>query len=300
MENITETFREAVAYNPLQTLWDLRFGWEDVLRSPLWPVLSSVTFYFICILPFTVVDLYGKNWQWIQKYKIQPEKEVTAPLVMKAVIQTAWNQVLYILPATIAQYLWTPPTPLPPTAPSMWEFTWQMIAMLIIFDFQYFVWHMMHHKSRFLYKCFHSLHHQYNSPFSWVTQYLHPWELITVGFFTTVNPWIFKCHPLTTWIWNYLNIVISVEAHHGFDFPFGGHKWIPFGLWGGAIQHDMHHMKPMTNFQPYMTHWDRLFKSYWPGTRAGGYKSEELLKFERVHRERRSAKNSITNGRKID
>ncbi|CAH1254257.1 CH25H [Branchiostoma lanceolatum] len=247
--------------NVLQPVWDfVRQGpWgEDALRSPLFPVVMSVVFYFSCILPFMIVDLWGKEWHWTKKYKIQPDKEVTWPMVRNTMVITFWNHLLYVLPSAVGQYIYTPPTPLPPVSPGLWEFTWHIVASLIIFDFQYFVWHWLHHKVRFLYKHFHALHHQYHSPFSWVTQYLHPWELITVGILTTINPWLFDSHCFTIWVYMLISIAISVEAHCGFVLPWSPMNWVPFGLWGGAVKHDLHHQRPYSNFEPFFCIWDRL------------------------------------------
>jgi cholesterol 25-hydroxylase len=268
----------------LQGIWDLRLGREEFFSSPLFPVILSITFYFSLCTPFMICDLYGKNWNWIQKYKIQPDFNVTTAHCFDALSVTFWNHVLFILPAACAQWVWTPPTPMPELAPTLLEFFWHQFAGLLIFDFQYFVWHWTHHKIRFLYKHVHAIHHRYHAPFSWVTQYLHPWELITVGFLTTTNTWFFDCHPLTTWSYMMVSIIASVEAHIGFDFPFAL-NYITFGFFGGAPKHDMHHYKPMTNFEPFFNHFDRLFDTFCPVMRAGGIKPKELLDYERKQKE---------------
>lgn len=69
----------------LQPIWDtIRDGREDYIGSPLFPVFISVTFYFVAVLPFMIIDLYGKKWYWVQKYKIQPSKEVRPYSLMHA------------------------------------------------------------------------------------------------------------------------------------------------------------------------------------------------------------------------
>lgn len=68
---------------------------------------------------------------------------------------------------------------------------------------------------KFFYRWIHSVHHEYHSPFSWVTQYLHPWELIITGAGTTFMPWVFNSHCLTIWSFMLLNIIVSVESHMG-------------------------------------------------------------------------------------
>lgn len=285
-ENITVGHAAAPdKHRLLQPIWDLRLGREDMFASPLFPVVLCVGFFFSVCIPFMVMDLWGKNWKWVQKYKIQSNLEVTPEQVWDAMSLTIWNQVLYILPAAVAQWIWTPPTDLPDLAPTAFEFFWHQAAAFLIFDFQYFVWHWSHHKIRFLYKYIHSLHHKYHSPFVWVTQYLHPWELITVGFLTTTNTWFFDCHPMTIWSYMILSIVVSVEAHIGYDFPFTLNNIVPFGIFGGAPKHDMHHLKPLTSFSPFFNHWDKLFGLHCPPMKAGGVKPQALLDYERQQRE---------------
>ena len=272
----------------LQPVWDLRLGYEEYVGSPMFPIIMSVVFYFLLVTPFTIIDLYGKDWAWVKKYKIQPDAEVTWPQIRKAVILTLWNHVLYILPISLAQWVWQPNLPLPKLAPSLFEFCWHQFGALVVFDFMYYVWHWYHHRNRWLYRHIHSVHHQYYVCNSWVTQYLHPWELISVGFFTTIIPLMFKFHPITNYSFLLLNIIVSTEDHIGFDFPLMPHRWAPF--WGGAVKHDMHHQKPLTNFQPHFETWDRLFGTYCPGVQAGGHKPKELLQWEEKQRERNAAR----------
>jgi len=273
-------------YRVMQPIWNLFLKYEVYTSSPLFPIINSVLFYFITVLPWMICDLYGKNW-WIQKYKIQAEKEVTGAQVWKAVMLTFWNHVMYILPLSVAQWVYQPNAVLPPLAPTVWELIWQPFAAIAIFDIEYFIWHSTHHKVRWLYRHVHSVHHQYSSPSSWVTQYLHPWELISVGVFSTTSPWIIGCHPLTEVWFQMFAILASVEAHIGYDMPFAMHKWFPF--WAGCPHHDMHHEKPLTNFSPFYTYWDRIFGSYCPGKSAGGVKTKALLDWEKSEKEKRFA-----------
>lgn len=64
--------------------------------------------------------------------------------------QTMWvtfmNHVLYILPASIAQWVWQPPTPLEPIAPTLFDYVWQLLACWLLFDTYYGVIHALFHK----------------------------------------------------------------------------------------------------------------------------------------------------------
>jgi len=146
----------------LQPLWDLRLLNEPAVASPLFPVVLGVAFYFACMLPFTLVDLLAADWPCVRRYKIQPGRRVSWPAVRHAVALTLWNHVLYILPVSVAQCVWMPDTRLPAVAPGLCEFVWQHAAALVVFDAEYYAWHYLHHRIRWLYRHVHSVHHQYS------------------------------------------------------------------------------------------------------------------------------------------
>jgi len=162
--NFTATLFEAEPgqFRLLQPVWDLFLGRRWVVASPLFPIVLTVGFYFVCMLPFTLMDLFGSEWKWVQKHKIQPHRVVTWPAVRNAVVLTLWNHVLYILPVSVAQCVWTPNTELPTVAPRLWELSWQLLAALVLFDAEYYAWHYLHHRIRWLYRHVHSVHHQYS------------------------------------------------------------------------------------------------------------------------------------------
>ncbi|XP_029108948.1 cholesterol 25-hydroxylase-like protein 2 [Scleropages formosus] len=243
----------------LQPIWDyLHTNHESTLRSPLFPVLLSVSTYLILVALFTVVDVLAPYCPSINRYKIHPDKPVTWTDIWRTLGLTTYNHLVYIFPATVGQWLWRPPIPLPKEAPTLSEFLLGILGCTILFDFQYYLWHLLHHKIGWLYRTFHAIHHQYNEPFSLVTQYLSAWELFSVGFWTTLDPLLLQCHCMTTWGFMLFNIWISTDDHCGYDFPWSLHNLVPFGLWGGSVKHDAHHQKPNTNFAPFFSHWDWL------------------------------------------
>ncbi|CAB1458901.1 unnamed protein product [Pleuronectes platessa] len=156
----------------------------------------------------------------------------------------------------------TPQGPRGKQAPFLMELTAGVIGNLLLFDFQYFIWHLLHHRIRWLYVTFHAIHHNFTSPFALTTQCLGGWELITVGFWTTLNPVILRCHLLTTWAFMVVHVYVSIEDHCGYDFPWSTSRLIPFGIYGGPSKHDVHHQKPNTNFAPHFCHWDKIFGTY--------------------------------------
>lgn len=243
----------------LQPLWDyLLQNHHNFLRSPPFPAILSVTTYFILVGFYTMLDLLAPTWPCINRYRLHPDRPVTWPNIWTTLGVTVYNHVFYIFPATVAQWLWRPPTLLPREAPTFLSFVLGILGCMVLFDFQYYLWHLLHHQIPWLYRTFHAIHHQYNQTFSLVTQYLSGWELFSVGFWTTVDPILLQCHCLTAWSFMVFNVYISVEQHCGYVFPWAMHNLVPFGLWGGTPKHDAHHQRPGTNFAPYFSHWDWL------------------------------------------
>ncbi|XP_041132190.1 cholesterol 25-hydroxylase-like protein 2 [Polyodon spathula] len=243
----------------LQPFWDyLHTNYHDTLRSPLCPIILSVSTYFILVALYTVLDVLAQRWHCINKYRIHPEKPVTWKKIWRTLGLTTYNHLVFIFPASVCQWYWRPPTPLPKEAPSLSQFMFGILACTILFDCQYYLWHILHHKIKWLYSTFHAIHHEFSEPFSLATQYLSAWELISVGFWATANPILLHCHCLTAWVFMMFTVWISTEDHCGYDFPWSLHNLVPFGLWGGALKHDLHHQKPTTNFAPFFSHWDWL------------------------------------------
>ncbi|XP_007906288.1 cholesterol 25-hydroxylase-like protein 1, member 1 [Callorhinchus milii] len=261
MKNVTNLLTAYPCSNPvLQTVWDyVRFNHEATVRSPTFPVFLAFSSYLTFCTPFTLIDLMGERLPFLYKHKIQKEKYPSLRLMAQCIWQAVFNHLVYIFPAVIINWFWRPPSPLPDTAPTFAEFLVGILSCLLVFDFQYYFWHKLHHNNRWLYKTFHAIHHNHVSPFSWSTQYLGGWELLTVGFWSNTTPLLFKCHPLTTWGFMLISIWMSVEDHVGYDLPWAFNKILPLGLCGGASAHDMHHQKPNTNYAPFFTHMDRLF-----------------------------------------
>uniref|UniRef100_A0A672QKN7 Cholesterol 25-hydroxylase like 1, tandem duplicate 1 n=1 Tax=Sinocyclocheilus grahami TaxID=75366 RepID=A0A672QKN7_SINGR len=206
-------------YAYINSVADLdRWSWGKrrhftLVSSPFFPVLLAFSSYVIFSVPFTILDVLGEISP-LFKYKIQKERLLPTP-------------------------------PLPAFAPTVWELIAGGLGVVLIFDAQYFFWHLVHHKNPHLYRWVYAIHHDYISPFSWSTQHLSVVELMTVGFWSNIDPILLKCHPLTIWT---LTVLWKTS-----------HLVVPFGLLGGAMAHDIHHQKPSSNFAPFFSHWDRFF-----------------------------------------
>ncbi|KAM4038466.1 cholesterol 25-hydroxylase-like protein 1, member 1 [Anomaloglossus baeobatrachus] len=243
----------------LQPFWDYilaEFG--GPVTSPAFPVLLAFSGFVCFSLPFAIIDILGERCQFFYQYKIQKDKQPTIRMMIFCVWRAVINHVIYVFPVVFLNWLWMPPVFLPVSAPSICTLLGEVLGCLLLFDLQYFIWHVLHHKNLWLYKKVHAIHHEYVAPFSWSSQNLSGYELMTVGFWSTMNPLQLGCHPLTSWTCNLISIWMSVDDHIGYNFPWSLHRIFPLGLYGGALAHDMHHQKPGTNFAPFFRHWDLI------------------------------------------
>ncbi|KAG7280083.1 hypothetical protein CRUP_018039 [Coryphaenoides rupestris] len=242
----------------LQTPWDLVLGYERLLGSPFFPVLFSIGVYLLFCLPFVLLDCVSR-WapSFVRRYKLQPQSTVSWDGVSRCLARTLYNHLVYILPTTVLHWYWRPVN-LPREAPSVPGLIWGVLACLLLFDLQYFVWHFLHHKIPWLYRTFHKVHHTFTVTSALTTEHSGAWEMMSLGFFAAINPYMLGCHPLTELAFFVLNIWLSVEDHCGYDLPWATHRLVPWGLYGGAPHHDLHHLTFSSNYAPYFTHWDRL------------------------------------------
>ncbi|XP_006272308.3 cholesterol 25-hydroxylase [Alligator mississippiensis] len=245
----------------LQFFWDIVKEKEPLVRSPYFPALFSFTAYMTFCLPYVALDFLSTKIPTLRRYKIQPQSYPTLEMMVPCVLRSVYHHMVLIFPVTVAHWYWRP-VHLPVLAPELPKLLLDVTVCLLLFDFQYFLWHLLHHKVSWLYKTFHKVHHKHVSTFALTAQYSSVWELLSLGFFAAINPVMLKCHPLTEMIFFLINIALSVEDHSGYDFPWSTHRLVPFGLYGGAPHHDLHHLKFRSNYAPYFTHWDKLFGTF--------------------------------------
>jgi methylsterol monooxygenase len=142
--------------------------------------------------------------------------------------------------------------------------------------FHYFVHRAMHWGP--LYKHIHKIHHEYQAPFGLTAEYAHTAEVLVLGqgFFIGPMTWClmlnngvfdavfgagakdtYALHVLSMMVWMCVRLILTVDDHSGFDFPWSLHNWLP--VWGGADFHDYHHMAFLGNYSSTFRHWDWIF-----------------------------------------
>jgi len=258
----------------LQSAWNyLTKGWlADYTNHAVFPGALSILWYFLSVLPCAILDILSPKWA--SSFKIQQDKRAKAGSWRLTIGETLKHHILYIFPNVVFQYMVKGPwlyrdnrnkfclykcdgrdDLFPELAPTLTVLLVETITCLILFDAFFHYWHRIHHLSRLLYKHVHSIHHQFNSPFVWVTQYAHTLELFTVSILSILPPFAIGAHPMSEWAFLMVAVSASVDAHTGYDFSLLDKV---SSLWGGSIHHDKHHQNPRTNFQPFFTWFDEF------------------------------------------
>uniref|UniRef100_A0A8C4NLY0 Cholesterol 25-hydroxylase like 1, tandem duplicate 1 n=1 Tax=Eptatretus burgeri TaxID=7764 RepID=A0A8C4NLY0_EPTBU len=128
------------------------------------------------------------------------------------VVHTLLLTLFFVIPASVLQSGLRAQIELPSRAPTILEIVTGLMASLLLFDAQYFVWHCLHHACPGLYRSVHAKHHQVLQPFAWSTQFMSPYELFATGLWTAMDPIVLGLHPLTGLLFSILNVYLSVEV----------------------------------------------------------------------------------------
>uniref|UniRef100_A0A3B4C2G8 Fatty acid hydroxylase domain-containing protein n=1 Tax=Pygocentrus nattereri TaxID=42514 RepID=A0A3B4C2G8_PYGNA len=234
-----------------QPLWDyLVFHHYSLVSSPFFPLMLTFSSYFLFSCPFAILDLLGEQ----------------SPAFYGYMMLVYWSEILQGYKCSLRCYFYICYL-VSPQCFVQFLLDYNLLCLVVgallwgawCLDTQYFFWHVAHHKNSHLYKWVYAIHHYYISPFFWSIEHLSAVEVMTVGFWSNLDPLLLQCHPLTTWTLTVFSIWLSVEDHIGYDLPWTPSRLVPFGLLGGALAHDLHHQKPSSNFAPFFSHWDRLF-----------------------------------------
>lgn len=197
----------------------------------------------------------------MQKYKVQPTKQIDSAMLIKCMKALLFSQFCVQLPLQLgfhpmAEWLGmrTYQVPFPTVSVMIIQ-----VVLFMLFEDAYHYWmHRALHYGPF-YKYIHKQHHEFQSPFGIAAEYAHPIETVLLGVGTIGGPLLYvaatgNLHLITVFVWLTVRLLQTVDAHSGYDFPVSFRNWMPF--WAGADFHDHHHMVFLGNYSSSFRFWD--------------------------------------------
>ncbi|RKO82890.1 fatty acid hydroxylase superfamily-domain-containing protein, partial [Blyttiomyces helicus] len=218
------------------------------------PVLTYWTFstflYAMSVFKITSVELHRIPTD----QKLRPANRVTVSKVLRTVAMQHAIQIM----ASYAVAVLTRPSNI--DAWRMESLLWVLVkigvGMLMMDAWQYWM-HRWFHTNRYLYKTFHSIHHELTVPFAYGALYNHPLEGILLDMVGGGVPSVvLNMHPWTSALFFSFATLKTVDDHCGYTLP-----WDPLQrlFRNNAAYHDRHHWGKGIRYnysQPFFTHWD--------------------------------------------
>ncbi|KAG0721987.1 Fatty acid hydroxylase domain-containing protein 2 [Chionoecetes opilio] len=185
---------------------------------------------------FMLLDL--ALWpEQVRQYKVQPGTNEPVPTwaLIKCVLVANFNQVVLSVPFLWGCYhlMLLKGEVLSPVLPSLPSVVFDILVSLIPKEITFYYFHrLLHH--RWLYKYFHKMHHEWQSPVGVVGDYTHPLEHILVTMIPLmVGPLLLGSHLVTIWVLAALASIGTIINHCGYHLP----------LLPSPEYHDYHHLK---------------------------------------------------------
>ncbi|XP_072179030.1 methylsterol monooxygenase 1-like [Diadema setosum] len=239
-------------------------------------ILHFISYFLICTPSFLFQFL-----PFMEKYKIQREKPVTAANEWKCLRLILASQIFIQAPFFVGAYYFCELTNMPfsyEAMPRWYTILAQCFGCLVVEDtWHYFMHRALHHRS--IYKYIHKIHHNFQSPFGMVAEYAHPLETMILGMGTMWGMLLFANHLIFLWVWMFVRLIETIDVHSGYDIPLNPMHLIPF--YGGAKFHDFHHMNFTGNYSSTFTWWDKIFGTDSQFNEYYKKKEEEELKKEK-------------------
>jgi len=237
--------------------------WGTQIETPdMGLVLGPIIVYWVFATYLFIIETL--DLKILESYKInppsRPPNRVSVPHVISRVL------LQHLIQMTVAfLFVWLAPRDLERQMEDVGTILIKMVVGAFMLDAYQYWMHRLFHRNKFLYKHFHSIHHEVTAPYAYGALYNHPVEglcMDTIGGGLPVL--LLDMHPWTATLFACIATMKTVNDHCGYMFP-----WDPLHLvfHNNAAYHDVHHWGKGIKYnfsQPFFTIWDDLGGTLYP------------------------------------
>eukprot|EP01059_Diplonema_ambulator_P025944 TRINITY_DN43074_c0_g1_i1.p1 TRINITY_DN43074_c0_g1~~TRINITY_DN43074_c0_g1_i1.p1 ORF type:complete len:308 (+),score=18.63 TRINITY_DN43074_c0_g1_i1:50-973(+) len=246
-------------------LWDVLLRQWWFRHDSFEPALSTVSF-FVFLLTFAAVDVvsaviclrYRAASKVCGALRTQPEHQTDAD-AWRPQGHAAQELLVYITPIFALDYLYPRRAARLAAAPTptSTRICAEIIAALFLYDLFFTITHYIVHKVPYLYSRVHAKHHERSVIRARDTVRLSVAEEVIDVLCSVIALNVLGAHPLSRGIYDIVIVYLLCELHSGWDLPWQMQHLVPCGIWGGSVQHTIHHTNPAVNYQKFFTYLDR-------------------------------------------
>lgn len=250
----------------LQSLWAACRASEYVRHDSFEPVLATLAFSF-WINMWRAFDLFFPSLhRWKLMGPPRPEREFKGQGRLAFLLRPGFSNIAvlaYLAPLFIVDYLY-PRRVLPVVAPTSLELLCGVTSSVALYDFLFYFVHVAMHRSAFLYRHVHSVHHQQHnlSAHETVHHSFADGALQVAANIVAIRS--LGLHPMTRALHNVVITYMLTETHSGYDMPWMLHNVLPHGLLGGSPAHEEHHRCGDCQHQQFFTYLGWVSVLIWP------------------------------------
>lgn len=246
--------RNSITYH-LQHFWGAsgnfwQLQWDKVITTftddqrMLWVYGTSIVTYSIywglgAIYTFLDVTNFPG---FLRRYKIQPgvNEPVDTWKLIKCIFWVNFNQIVvgvFFLEGAF-QLLSLRGFDTSSQLPTFHLVLFQLAVCILVHEVGFYYSHRLFHHRR-IYKYFHKMHHEWQSPISVTAIYAHPLEHLIANLSPIFGgALIVGMHVATFWLWGAISVFYTLVTHSGYHLPF-----LP-----SPEMHDYHHLKFTQNY----------------------------------------------------
>ena len=150
---------------------------------------------------------------------------------------------------------------LPAAPPTSRRIVFEVATALFIYDFIFFIGHVIFHHSGIKYfQQLHNVHHVHNEIQPQITNQLDIFERLALILGANFALNLIGAHVLSRTLFIPAFLWMLVENHAGIDLKWGYTQLLPLGIGAGPKRHALHHKYGKVYYQPYLCWADDLLQ----------------------------------------